>query len=50
MEKKLQREIKVHTRQEGYRFDGIYWDGPYVGAFLGTMKRRTYYHGAAATT
>ena len=33
-EKKLQREIKVHTRQEGYRFDGIYWDGPYVGAFF----------------
>ena len=30
----MQREIKVHTRQEGYRFDGIYWEGPYVGAFF----------------
>lgn len=31
---KLQREIKVHTRQEGYRFDGIHWAGYYVGAFF----------------
>ena len=30
---KLQREIKVHTRQGGYRFDAIYWAGYYVGAF-----------------
>lgn len=31
---KLQREIKVNTRQEGYRFDGIHWAGYYVGAFF----------------
>ena len=31
---KLQREIKVHTRQEGYRLNGINWDGYYVGAFF----------------
>lgn len=31
---KLQREIKVNTRQEGYRLDAISWSGYYAGAFF----------------